>query len=298
MTRIIGGSAGGRRISTPAGQHTRPTTDRVREALFSQRRGVVRLAPGAALPRPVRRLGRGRARGVVARRRGGHPGRVRPAHRPPDRRERQGARLRQGPRRDRAGRVRARPPAAGAVRRRLHATRPTRSTTRPWPDDLRLLRRAGLAGPRRAWSSSSGPSRSPEPAWPDGIDRDARAGSTARPRFGTVTPREPGDDAPCRVSWVLRPGHQRAPRHRPARRRASSTRSWSRWASTRPRTGSSRPRSASRCSSRASADLANVRVAGFTGLITTYCQRGRRRRRSSRDCARAPTSTTSCRWPR
>lgn len=35
MTRIIGGSAGGRRISTPTGQHTRPTTDRVREALFS-----------------------------------------------------------------------------------------------------------------------------------------------------------------------------------------------------------------------------------------------------------------------
>ena len=35
MTRIIGGSAGGRRISTPNGQHTRPTTDRVREALFS-----------------------------------------------------------------------------------------------------------------------------------------------------------------------------------------------------------------------------------------------------------------------
>lgn len=35
MTRIIGGDAGGRRISTPGGQHTRPTTDRVREALFS-----------------------------------------------------------------------------------------------------------------------------------------------------------------------------------------------------------------------------------------------------------------------
>jgi 16S rRNA (guanine966-N2)-methyltransferase len=35
MTRIIGGSAGGRRITTPHGQHTRPTTDRVREALFS-----------------------------------------------------------------------------------------------------------------------------------------------------------------------------------------------------------------------------------------------------------------------
>ncbi|MGD9959861.1 16S rRNA (guanine(966)-N(2))-methyltransferase RsmD [Nocardioides sp.] len=35
MTRIIGGSAGGRRISTPRGVTTRPTSDRVREALFS-----------------------------------------------------------------------------------------------------------------------------------------------------------------------------------------------------------------------------------------------------------------------
>jgi 16S rRNA (guanine966-N2)-methyltransferase len=35
MTRIIGGTAGGRRITAPSGQHTRPTTDRVREALFS-----------------------------------------------------------------------------------------------------------------------------------------------------------------------------------------------------------------------------------------------------------------------
>jgi 16S rRNA (guanine966-N2)-methyltransferase len=35
MTRIIGGSAGGRRIQTPRGVDTRPTSDRVREALFS-----------------------------------------------------------------------------------------------------------------------------------------------------------------------------------------------------------------------------------------------------------------------
>lgn len=34
-TRIIGGSAGGRRLRTPAGEATRPTSDRVREALFS-----------------------------------------------------------------------------------------------------------------------------------------------------------------------------------------------------------------------------------------------------------------------
>jgi 16S rRNA (guanine966-N2)-methyltransferase len=35
MTRIIGGSAGGRRLQTPPGDATRPTSDRVREALFS-----------------------------------------------------------------------------------------------------------------------------------------------------------------------------------------------------------------------------------------------------------------------
>lgn len=35
MTRIIGGSAGGRRLETPKGDQTRPTSDRVREALFS-----------------------------------------------------------------------------------------------------------------------------------------------------------------------------------------------------------------------------------------------------------------------
>ncbi len=35
MTRIISGSARGRRLRTPAGGATRPTSDRVREALFS-----------------------------------------------------------------------------------------------------------------------------------------------------------------------------------------------------------------------------------------------------------------------
>lgn len=36
MTRIIAGRAGGRTIRTPTGRDTRPTTDRVREALFSR----------------------------------------------------------------------------------------------------------------------------------------------------------------------------------------------------------------------------------------------------------------------
>lgn len=35
MTRIIAGRAGGRRLATPPGDATRPTSDRVREALFS-----------------------------------------------------------------------------------------------------------------------------------------------------------------------------------------------------------------------------------------------------------------------
>lgn len=35
MTRIIAGRARGRRLKTPPGEGTRPTTDRVREALFS-----------------------------------------------------------------------------------------------------------------------------------------------------------------------------------------------------------------------------------------------------------------------
>jgi 16S rRNA (guanine966-N2)-methyltransferase len=35
MTRIVAGSAGGRRLRTPTGTRTRPTSDRVKEALFS-----------------------------------------------------------------------------------------------------------------------------------------------------------------------------------------------------------------------------------------------------------------------
>jgi 16S rRNA (guanine966-N2)-methyltransferase len=35
MTRIVAGSAGGRRLRTPSGSATRPTSERVREAMFS-----------------------------------------------------------------------------------------------------------------------------------------------------------------------------------------------------------------------------------------------------------------------
>lgn len=36
MTRIIAGAAGGRRLATPSGDATRPTSERVREALFAR----------------------------------------------------------------------------------------------------------------------------------------------------------------------------------------------------------------------------------------------------------------------
>lgn len=43
MTRIIAGRAGGRTIATPRGAATRPTTDRVREAVFSRLQALVDL---------------------------------------------------------------------------------------------------------------------------------------------------------------------------------------------------------------------------------------------------------------
>ncbi len=47
MSRIIAGSRGGRRITMPPGDKTRPTTDRVREALFS---AIASWAGAAARP--------------------------------------------------------------------------------------------------------------------------------------------------------------------------------------------------------------------------------------------------------
>jgi len=52
VSRIIAGSHGGRRLTTPPGDKTRPTTDRVREALFSSIAawaGTADAAPAAAL---------------------------------------------------------------------------------------------------------------------------------------------------------------------------------------------------------------------------------------------------------
>jgi 16S rRNA (guanine(966)-N(2))-methyltransferase RsmD len=46
VTRIVAGALGGRRLAAPTGPHTRPTSDRVREALFSALESLTEL-PGA-----------------------------------------------------------------------------------------------------------------------------------------------------------------------------------------------------------------------------------------------------------
>jgi 16S rRNA (guanine966-N2)-methyltransferase len=46
VTRIVAGALGGRRLAVPAGERTRPTSDRVREALFSTLETLLDL-PGA-----------------------------------------------------------------------------------------------------------------------------------------------------------------------------------------------------------------------------------------------------------
>ena len=48
MTRIIAGSRGGRRLTMPTGDQTRPTTDRTREALFSAIASWAGTSAGAA----------------------------------------------------------------------------------------------------------------------------------------------------------------------------------------------------------------------------------------------------------
>src|SRR5499425_3524449 len=49
MTRVIAGTAGGRRLSVPAGRDTRPTSDRAREGLFATVQAIRGPLAGAAV---------------------------------------------------------------------------------------------------------------------------------------------------------------------------------------------------------------------------------------------------------
>src|SRR5579864_3805417 len=49
MTRVIAGTAGGRRLSVPAGRDTRPTSDRAREGLFATVQAIYGSLAGASV---------------------------------------------------------------------------------------------------------------------------------------------------------------------------------------------------------------------------------------------------------
>ena len=310
MTRIIGGSAGGRRIAAPRGAATRPTSDRVREALFSAIEAWCGSLSGLRFLDLYAGSG---AVGLEAWSRGAgvvslveQDRRTATAHRV----QRQVAGLPQGRRPRRLGHARR---SAGTRRRRTTwrtSTRRTRSRRRrSSPTSRRCCATAGWCRARWWWWSA--PARG-GPGVAGRLHRRARTAATATtalwfgPAAGTPTsPRpdraeltEESSDAPSGLPGDLRPGDQRARRHRRRGPRGSSTRSWWRSASTRPRTGCSPPRSASRCWSGPPRHLDNVRVDGFTGLLTTYCVDPTSSAIVKGLRGRAATSTTSCRWPR
>ena len=276
MTRIIGGSAGGRRIATPRGANTRPTSDRVREALFSAIESWCGSLVGPPLPRSVRRL-RGRGpRGLVARCRRGHAGRAGPSYRLDDLHQRPRARLLPRPR----GRLRRRddaaPPAGGAVRRGVPrpALRPSEllGRRRPGRPARARLARAGRDGDRRARlprpPSRSGPrasraSREKKYGETDALVRSRRPAVTGPSPSPPTDPRRPR--APRRLPRVVRPGHQRAPRHRRAGRLALRRGRRRGRASTSRSTGCSPPTSGSRCCAERSATCPTCRSRASPG---------------------------------
>ena len=226
VTRIIGGSAGGRRLRTPPGDATRPTADRVREALFSRLESRARHPRGLPFPRRVRRVGRRRARGELARRDRGDAGRAHRGGGRPDPVQRGRPRLR-----GRAGDPRGRPTSSpggvppGAVRRRV-----LRPAVRPVATMRSAMSITAL--PQADWLAPDAAGRGRAVArgdgwdWPPGSTGCARR-STARQCFGTVTRRRDGTvrrpgvkvrrpNAQGSMPGFVRPGDQRPPRHRGA----------------------------------------------------------------------------------
>ena len=310
MTRIIGGrpAAGGSRRH--AGRSTRPTSDRVREALFSAIESWCGSLSRAALPRPVRRVRRGRAGGLVARGRRGHAGRAGPAYRRADLRPTPATSASPGrgawPARS-AGTL---APAARA--RRTTWCSSTRRTPMPSDDvaaDLAALRRPRLAGAGRDGGRRAGSRAAPSRPGRTGFERRAGRRSTARPCSGTFTPPRPShppsrtepQEAPCAEPSA--PGRStRSPTGT-----STSSRRASRLfdevvvavgvnKSQEPavhRRGADR-----RCCSEACADLRQRHASTASTACSRLLRRARHRTRSSRACARSATSTTSCRWRR
>ena len=179
----------------PAGSGTRPTSDRVREAVFSalDARDAVRGRAGA---RPLRRLGRPRARGGEPWRRIRRARGVRPSGGRRHRRQRARPRPDRHPRRAWHRRGAPGPRPARRRGRRPGVRRPAvRRSTRPrWPP---CSSDCGPAGwPPGASSSSSAPPAAPNPPGPTASSARRNPGSTARRRSGTPPATDPPDSSP------------------------------------------------------------------------------------------------------
>ena len=221
VTRIIAGSAGGRRIKAPAGQSTRPTSDRVREALFSAVDAALGSLSGLRFLDVYAGSG---AVGLEARSRGAgvvtlveHDRRTAAVIRENARTLGfHGVDVVVAP----ARRALAQPPVAPYDV--VFLDPPYALPVTDVEDDLVALDAPRLAGARgarrrRAVQRAAPGRRGRRGSWPT-----VRA-ATARRRFGTVTPpaaaRDPpdpprgADRAPSRVPGVVRPGDQRSHRH-------------------------------------------------------------------------------------
>ena len=272
----------------------------------------MRLAERAPVPRPLRRLRRGRARGVVPGRRAssrwssrtGAPSGADPRQRP-----------------GRSGSGGADVVAASASRPRCAACPAAPYDVvfldPPYPlgtDDgrrRRCTRCATTTGwcPAR-WSSSSAPSRSDPPDFPDGFTdvRERRYGETtlwyghaasppARHR-GRLTESHGGTRAPSRVPRVVRPGDQRAPRHRRPGRQAVRRGRGRRRGQPVQEPAVHRRRADRRCCAGPASRLGQRAGRLVHRPAHRLLPRARRSRPSSRGCGRSATSTTSCRWRR
>ena len=216
-------SAGAPDQRPPAGRDTRPTSDRVREALFStlesldrpgrlpvrststpapERSGWRRRPRGAAAvllvesdARAARTVRANIARSTWAASAGSSTGRI------------TGGSLRHAP--DRAVRRGLRRPAVRAGRRRGGRTAAT-----PWSANGWLAADAVVVVERST--------RSPEPAWPDGVtpergrrygETDALVRSSADTRRRAESASRKACNEACGLPRFVRPGDQRAPGH-------------------------------------------------------------------------------------